>query len=101
MVRPDDPLKFWYTIAVPGGRIVLSALAWNLIGDVPSPADPPLGCRFHTRCPFVLDRCRAEEPALVKVGKGHQVACHRQHEIELLIPKNRNHPNPEISLSSH
>jgi oligopeptide/dipeptide ABC transporter ATP-binding protein len=72
-----------------------------LSGEVPSPADPPPGCRFHTRCPFVLDRCRAEEPALVKVGKGHQVACHRQHEIDLLIPKNHNHPNPEISHSFH
>jgi oligopeptide transport system ATP-binding protein len=50
-------------------RIILS-------GDVPSPVNPPAGCRFHTRCPFVMDRCRVEAPALQDLGNGQQVACH-------------------------
>jgi peptide/nickel transport system ATP-binding protein len=47
-----------------------------LTGDVPSPISPPDGCRFHTRCPFVFDRCRAEEPILRDLGDGHLSACH-------------------------
>jgi peptide/nickel transport system ATP-binding protein len=47
-----------------------------LKGDVPSPINPPKGCRFHTRCPYVFDRCRTEEPALTTVGDGHVAACH-------------------------
>jgi len=47
-----------------------------LKGDVPSPINPPQGCRFHTRCPFVFDRCRREEPALRMVGAQHSAACH-------------------------
>ena len=47
-----------------------------LAGDVPSPIRPPSGCRFHTRCPYVFDRCRVEEPAMREVRKGHLVACH-------------------------
>ena len=48
-----------------------------LKGDVPSPINPPAGCRFHTRCPFVHDRCRAEEPVLRSAGQaGHVSACH-------------------------
>jgi oligopeptide/dipeptide ABC transporter ATP-binding protein len=47
-----------------------------LKGDIPSPIDPPKGCRFHTRCPFVEARCRVEEPPLRDVAAGHGVACH-------------------------
>jgi peptide/nickel transport system ATP-binding protein len=48
-----------------------------LKGDVPSPMNPPRGCRFHTRCPFVFERCRVEEPVLRTVGDGaHVSACH-------------------------
>jgi peptide/nickel transport system ATP-binding protein len=47
-----------------------------LKGDVPSPINPPSGCRFHTRCPFVFDRCRSEEPVLRPVRDGHLSACH-------------------------
>ncbi|WP_332683844.1 ABC transporter ATP-binding protein [Bosea sp. (in: a-proteobacteria)] len=47
-----------------------------LKGDVPSPINPPKGCRFNTRCPFVFDRCRSEEPALRPMAEGHVAACH-------------------------
>jgi oligopeptide/dipeptide ABC transporter ATP-binding protein len=47
-----------------------------LKGDVPSPINPPAGCRFHTRCPYAFDRCRVEEPAMREVRPGHRVACH-------------------------
>lgn len=45
-------------------------------GDVPSPMNPPLGCHFHTRCPFATQRCQVEVPQLREVSPGHHVACH-------------------------
>ena len=45
-------------------------------GDVPSPINPPSGCRFHTRCPYVFDRCRVEEPLLTDRAPGQKAACH-------------------------
>jgi oligopeptide/dipeptide ABC transporter ATP-binding protein len=47
-----------------------------LRGEVPSPSNPPKGCRFHTRCPYVMERCRVEPPRLREVVPGHFAACH-------------------------
>ncbi len=47
-----------------------------LQGEVPSPINPPAGCRFHPRCPFAMDRCSVEEPVQKDVGSGHLVSCH-------------------------
>ena len=47
-----------------------------LQGDVPSPVNPPAGCHFHTRCPYAVERCKVDVPALREVRPGQMVACH-------------------------
>ena len=61
-----------------------------LAGDLPSPADPPSGCRFHTRCPWRQEtRCDDEAPVLRELAPGHLVSCHWAEEIRdgVLRPK--------------
>ena len=56
--------------------------AQKLEGEIPSPTNQPPGCKFHTRCPFTVDRCRREEPKLEHAdGSHHEVACHRWVEL--------------------
>jgi peptide/nickel transport system ATP-binding protein len=76
-----------YTIAllsaipIPDPVVERSRNVIHITGDLPSPANPPAGCRFHTRCPFVQPvRCVDEEPLLRSVA-GHEVACHFAEEI--------------------
>lgn len=52
-----------------------------LTGDIPSPANPPNGCKFHTRCPYATDKCKKEAPEYREIKEGHFVACHRVGEI--------------------
>jgi len=61
------------SIPIPDPRV---RKEWKpLKGEVPSPIDPPPGCRFHPRCPYAMDVCRREEPPMIDLGEGHQVAC--------------------------
>src|SRR6266478_5471930 len=74
-------------IPVPNPRAKRSRIV--LQGEMPSALNPPPGCRFHTRCPYVVDRCRSEMPQLVPDGFGHATACHRTSELpssEAIVP---------------
>lgn len=62
-----------------------------LEGDVPDPSHPPEGCRFHTRCLYVQNRCRIEEPQLEEVATGHFAACHFSRELSLAGVKEKDH----------
>ena len=92
-VAPSDELYELplhpYTIAllsaipIPDPEVELRRERILLTGDLPSPADPPPGCRFHTRCPFRQPtRCHDEEPQLRALRNGHTVACHWAEEIQ-------------------
>jgi len=83
--RPQHPYTHALLSGIPVPDVEHKQQRIVLKGDVPSPLNPPAGCRFHTRCPFVMDLCRNQDPVLENIGDHHQVACHRQAEIEKLI----------------
>ena len=74
--RPLHPYTEQLLLAVPVPDPRAKRPKRVLQGDVPSPINPPSGCHFHTRCPYAVDRCRAETPALREVKPGQWVACH-------------------------
>jgi len=61
-------------VPIPDPRVKMHDVL--LKGEIPSPINPPSGCRFHTRCPIAKDVCSEREPALVEVDREHLVACH-------------------------
>jgi oligopeptide/dipeptide ABC transporter ATP-binding protein len=74
--RPQHPYTVALLSAVPVPDPRSSKKRVILSGDVPSPVNPPPGCRFHTRCPLAFDRCRVDVPAMKEVAPGHFAACH-------------------------
>ncbi len=66
-------------IPVPKPRAKRSRIV--LQGEMPSALNPPSGCRFHTRCPYVIERCRVEPPPLLADAAGHSTACHRTADL--------------------
>ena len=83
--RPKHPYTKALLSAIPVPDPTHKKTHIALKGDVPSPIDPPSGCRFHTRCPFAQDKCKQEEPLLeshASMKEEHQAACHFVEEIE-------------------
>ncbi len=74
--RPQHPYTEALLSAAPQPNPRLKKKRIILTGDVPSPINPPPGCRFHTRCPYAEARCRVEEPPIKELAPGHMVACH-------------------------
>jgi len=73
---PAHPYTYALLSAIPSTKMDNKSERVILQGDVPSPINPPKGCRFHTRCPFVKDKCIQEEPELTQVAENQFSACH-------------------------
>ena len=80
---PRHPYTQALMAAVPKADPALRDTAAAPVGEVADPANPPPGCAFNPRCPFVVDRCRSERPALREVARGQLSACHRAEELTL------------------
>jgi peptide/nickel transport system ATP-binding protein len=84
IVESAPTARLWSDAKHPYTRALLAAVpdpsrrkqAAPITGDLPSPHNPPSGCRFHTRCPLATDICRTDDPAYRQTGSGHAVACH-------------------------
>ena len=74
-------------VPVPDPKLARETAPTGLTGDMPSPLDPPSGCVFHGRCPYVVKRCEMEVPALRRMENDDWVACHRAEELDLTIGK--------------
>jgi len=86
-IAPRHPYTKALLSAIPSLDPDQRGNAQKLEGEIPSPTNPPSGCKFHTRCPHVIDICRQQEPRLEQSGSEHAVACHRWQELaDLRIP---------------
>jgi oligopeptide/dipeptide ABC transporter ATP-binding protein len=76
--RPIHPytVSLLGAIPIPDPKLSRNRVRRTVKGELPSPIDPPPGCRFNTRCPYVTDLCREVEPPLTTYAGGHQAACH-------------------------
>jgi peptide/nickel transport system ATP-binding protein/oligopeptide transport system ATP-binding protein len=102
IVETADTQELFATPRHPYSRALLSAIPvfrpkakrsrMLLQGELPSALNPPSGCRFHTRCPYAVERCRNEVPELLADGGGHATACHRISELppaDMIVPADR------------
>jgi peptide/nickel transport system ATP-binding protein len=81
--HPKHPYTAALMSAVPVADPRVRSKMIPLEGDVPSPANPPSGCYFHPRCPYLIDICRTQAPVTEKFSSNHYVNCHRARELEL------------------
>ena len=79
--QPMHPYTMALLAAIPDLSASRGARPVRLAGDPPSPANPPAGCHFHTRCPYARPRCSAEMPSLRPLGEGRSVRCHFAGEL--------------------
>jgi oligopeptide/dipeptide ABC transporter ATP-binding protein len=75
--NPLHPYTVALEHAVPIPDPTIERTKGLITGEVPTPINPPSGCRFHPRCPDVMTKCNHIEPSLIDVGNGHLVACHK------------------------
>ena len=89
--NPRHPytLALLSAVPVPDPVVEDSRRRMVLQGDLPSPSNPPSGCRFHTRCIYAQSRCEQDRPVLRELAPGHQVACHFAEEIAVSISATR------------
>ncbi|MDA8346227.1 MAG: ABC transporter ATP-binding protein [Thermaerobacter sp.] len=85
--HPQHPYTEALMSAIPVPNPDLKRERIVLEGDVPSPVNPPKGCRFHTRCPYAQEICRQEEPPLIDLGGGHMTACHFRQVMDAPLQK--------------
>ena len=74
--KPLHPYTQALLAAVPIPNPAARQTLMPLKGEIPSPSAPPPGCHFHTRCPYVMPRCRVESPPLSEIAPGHYASCH-------------------------
>ena len=84
---PRHPYTVSLLSAIPSHELDAKKRRIVLKGDVPNPASPPAGCRFHPRCFMAQEICSAEEPPLRGIGPGHWAACHFAEDVPARIPK--------------